>query len=56
MSKNLADCTSRKLYMKEILNDEHLRDVLTEYVFGLVPQHWEDLLYCPTGFRSLSII
>lgn len=56
MSKSLVDYISRKLYMNEILNDEHLLRILTEYVFGLVPQNLEDLLDCPTGFWILSII
>lgn len=56
MSKSLVDYISRKLYMNEILNDEHLLGILTEYVFGLVPQNLEDLLDCPTGFWILSII
>lgn len=56
MSKSLIDYISRKLYKNEILNDEHLFGILTEYVFELVPQNLEDLLDCPTGFWILSII
>lgn len=41
MSKSLVDYISRKLYKNEILNDEHLFGILTEYVFELVPQNLE---------------